>query len=161
MDPNSIFGTMTGNRCKVHQKFTGEDKNLLNLTPNLTMHPAAQSGILNNNSTTSIHCFEAAPAVEMAKNSRIGGSENDNSTTKTTNFTGSINIASYLVGMCSDPTNELMAPTEADFFPFENSLHHASAQDEDESSDPPPPLGELLEIQNNSNPSPLTLLSKC
>ena len=126
------------------------------------MQPAAQRGILNNKSTPSFHRSEAAPAVEMAENSCIGGSENDNSTTKTTNFTGSnINIASYLVGMHSDPTNELMAPTEANFFPFENSLHHASAQDEDGSSDTPPPLGELLEIQNNSNPSPLTLLSKC
>ena len=82
MDPNLIFGTMTENRCKLHQKIIGEDKNLLNVTPNLTMHPAAQSGILDNNSTPSIHRFEAATAVEMAKNSHVGGSENDNSTTK-------------------------------------------------------------------------------
>jgi len=38
-------------------------------------------------------------------------------------------------------------------------LHHASTQNEDESSDPLLPLGELLEIQNHSNPSPLTLPS--
>ena len=124
------------------------------------MHPAAQSRILDKNSTPSIHCFEAAPAVEMAKNSHIGGSENDNSTTKTTNFTGSnFNIASYLVGMHSDPTNELMTPTEADFFPFENSSHCACAQDVDDTSNPLPPLRELLEIQSNSKTSPLTLPS--
>ena len=51
------------------------------------MHPAAQSGILDNNSTPSIHRFEAAPAVEMAENSSIDSSENYNRTTKTTNFT--------------------------------------------------------------------------
>jgi len=52
-----------------------------------------------------------------------------------------------------------MAPTEADFFTFENSSHHACMQDEDDSYNPLLPLGELLEIQNNSNPSPLTLPS--
>ena len=86
MDPNSIFGTMTKNPCKLHKKNMGEDKNLLNLTPNLTMHPEAQSRILNNNSTPSFHRFEAAPAVEMAKNSSVDGSENDDRTTKTTDF---------------------------------------------------------------------------
>ena len=117
------------------------------------MHPAAQSRILDKNSTPSIHCFEAAPAVEMAENPCIGGSENDNSMAKTTNFTRSnIIIASYLVGICSDPTNELMAPTEAGFFPFNNSLHNASVQDEDDSSDPPPPLRELLEYKTAPTP---------
>jgi len=46
------------------------------------MHPAAQSRILDNNSTPSFHCLEAAPVVEMAKNSSINGSENDNRTAK-------------------------------------------------------------------------------
>jgi len=89
---------MTKNGCKVHKNNIGEDKNLLNLTPNLTMHPAAQSRILNNSSTPLCHHFEAAPAVKMAKNSHDDGSENGNRTAKTTNFTRSnINIASYLV----------------------------------------------------------------
>ena len=60
---------MNENQCKLHTKFIGEDRNLLNLTPSLTMHTAAQSGILNNNSTPSFHHFEVAPAVGMAKNS--------------------------------------------------------------------------------------------
>ena len=83
MDPNSIFSTMTENRCKLHKQIIGEDKNLLNLTPNLTMHPAAQSRILDNNSTPSFRCFEAASAVGMAKNSSVDGSENDDGTAKT------------------------------------------------------------------------------
>ena len=53
-----------------------------------------------------------------------------------------------------------MAPKKRSrLFPFENSSHHAPAQDEDDSSDPLPPLRELLKIQNYPNPSPLTLLS--
>ena len=86
MDTNSIFSTMTKNQCKLHNKIIGEDKNLLNLTPNLTMHPAAQSRKLNNISTPSFHHFEAAPGVDMAKNSSVDGSENDNRIAKTTNF---------------------------------------------------------------------------
>jgi len=50
------------------------------------MHPAAQSRILDNNSTPSFHCFEAAPVVDMAEKRSVDGSENDDRTAKTTNF---------------------------------------------------------------------------
>jgi len=47
------------------------------------MHPATQSGILDNNSTPAFHRFEAAPTVDIAKNSSIDSSENDDRTAKT------------------------------------------------------------------------------
>jgi len=77
MDTNLIYGTMTENQCKVCKNIIGEDKKLLNLTPNLTMHPAAQGRILDNNSTPIFCHFEAAPVVDIFKKSSVDGSEND------------------------------------------------------------------------------------